>query len=210
VERRNWDTSRGVDQLSELIRDAASPGRVVVRFDSGPDGPRLEWTEIEPWTRTRTVTIADVAGVLASPALDVALCCDLVYVRPKARLRLTSVAEAPPPGVVWALGRAGRAALARGLLGDGDIEPAEAVRLGLAHGVVDDGEPLPVASEGSVAAVTAARDLMRAGTAGDAARTLELATFRWLFASGDPEEGAQAFLEKREARFGTGAQNEGE
>jgi enoyl-CoA hydratase/carnithine racemase len=36
------------------------------------------------------VTVAEVAGELASPALDVALCSDLIYLRPRANLRLAS------------------------------------------------------------------------------------------------------------------------
>jgi enoyl-CoA hydratase/carnithine racemase len=42
---------------------------------------------------------------------------------------------------------------------------------------------------------------MRASARGSAGLALELATFRLLFAAGDPEEGARAFLEKRDPRF---------
>ena len=53
----------------------------------------------------------------------------------------------------------------------------------------------------SVASLTAARDLLRASARGSAGLALELATFRLLFAAGDPEEGARAFLEKRDPKF---------
>jgi enoyl-CoA hydratase/carnithine racemase len=53
----------------------------------------------------------------------------------------------------------------------------------------------------SVASLTAARDLMRASARGSAGLALELASFRLLFAAGDPEEGARAFLEKRDPEF---------
>ena len=43
---------------------------------------------------------------------------------------------------------------------------------------------------------------MRSRADGGAGRALELATFRLLFAAGDPEEGARAFLERRSPRFG--------
>jgi len=205
-----WDAEAGNHRLAGLVAVAASPGRLVVRFDAGPPGPALPWVDLEPWTRTRAVTVADVAGPVASPALEVALCCDVVFIRRSAELRLPDPVAAPAAGVLWALGRAGRPALARGLLGGGAITPDEAVRLGLASAAIGDSDRLPWTADGSIAAVTAARDLMRAGAVGDGARVLELATFRWLFAVGDPEEGAKAFLEKRNARFSGEAQREEE
>ncbi len=197
-----WDAGAGGGRLAALVAAAASPGRLIVRFDAGPPGPSLSWADLEPWTRARAVTVADIAGPVASPALEVALCCDVVIIRRSGELRLPAPFAAPSAGVVWALGRAGRPALARGLLGGGALTPDEAVRLGLASAAIGDEDRLPWAADGSIAAVTAARDLMRARAGGDGARTLELATFRWLFAVGDPEEGARAFLEKRDARFG--------
>lgn len=197
-----WEAGAGSGRLAELVAVAASPGGLVVRFDSGAPGPSLSWADLEPWMRARAVTVADVAGPVASPALEVALCCDVVFIRRSGELRLPEAVTAPSAGVLWALGRAGRPALARGLLRAGAITPDEAVRLGLACEAIGDSDRLPWTADGSIAAVTAARDLMRTGAVGDGARTLELATFRWLFAVGDPEEGATAFLEKREARFG--------
>jgi enoyl-CoA hydratase/carnithine racemase len=78
----------------------------------------------------------------------------------------------------------------------------EAVRLGLAHQLVAADADLPLPDPASTAALTAARDLMRSRADGSAGRALELATFRLLFAAGDPEEGARAFLERRAPRFG--------
>jgi enoyl-CoA hydratase/carnithine racemase len=147
------------------------------------------------------VTVADVAGELSSPALDVALCSDLVYLRPRARLRLAASGGPPSDGVIWALGRAGRAALARGLLELDDLSTIDAVMLGVATGTVQEDEPLPLPELMSVASLTAARDLMRASARGSAGLALELASFRLLFAAGDPEEGARAFLEKRDPKF---------
>ena len=147
------------------------------------------------------MTVAEVAGNLASPALDVALCSDLVYLRPQANLLLAPSGATPSDGVVWALGRAGRAALARGLLEEGDVSAAEAVKLGLAVATVALDQPLPLPSAYSVASLTAARDLMRAAAHGSAGLALELASFRLLFAVGDPREGAHAFLEKRDPDF---------
>jgi enoyl-CoA hydratase/carnithine racemase len=184
-----------------LVAEAREIGYLVVGFPEGGDGEPLPWSAVEPWTRSRAVTVAEVSGELASPALDVALCSDLVYVRPQARLKLAAPVAPPSDGVIWALGRAGRAALARGLLNEEDLPAADAVALGVATAIVEAEEPLPlpdVASEGSF---TVARDLMRAAAHGSAGLALELASFRLLFAAGDPEEGARAFLEKRDPKF---------
>ena len=125
--------------------------------------------------------------------------------RAGASLELPPVDDAPPsPAVVWAIARAGIRAAAVGLLQGGTIGAREARRCGLVHLVVEDAAPLPLPEPVSPAALTAARDLVRARTRGGPAEALELATFRFLFAAGDPEEGARAFLEKREAVFGRG------
>jgi enoyl-CoA hydratase/carnithine racemase len=187
--------------LATLNVEARDIGFVVVEFSGGGDGAPLEWSAIESWTRSRAVTVADISGVLASPALDVALCSDLVYLRSGAVLSLACGGGPPSDGVIWALGRAGRAALARGLLEETELSTAESVALGVATGVVHNNDPLPIPQPMSVASLTAARDLMRAAARGSAGLALELASFRLLFSAGDPEEGARAFLEKRDPRF---------
>lgn len=147
------------------------------------------------------MTVAEITGRLASPALDLALCSDLIFLRPQALLQLSASEVPPSPGVIWALGRAGRRALYRGLMETTDIEAAEAVELGLVNRVVAKGDPLPLPEAASLPALTTARDLMRAGAFGASGLALELASFRLLFASGDPNEGARAFLEKRKPKF---------
>jgi enoyl-CoA hydratase/carnithine racemase len=82
-----------------------------------------------------------------------------------------------------------------------DLNPTEAVVLGLATAEVAEDCPLPIPDDASVASLTAARDLMRASARGSSGLALELASFRLLFAAGDPEEGARAFLEKRDPKF---------
>jgi enoyl-CoA hydratase/carnithine racemase len=197
-----WNHDREVEeQLRGLRPEIHDIGYLVVTFPEGGDGEALPWSAVEPWTRSRAVTVADVSGSLASPALDVALCSDLVYLRPWAELRLASDGGPPSDGVIWALGRAGRAALARGLLEVGELSATDAVALGVGTGVVPADEALPIPESRSVASLTAARDLMRAGARGSAGLALELASFRLLFAAGDPEEGARAFLEKRDPDF---------
>jgi enoyl-CoA hydratase/carnithine racemase len=188
-------------QVAALVATTREIGYFVVDFPEGGGGASLRWSALEQWTRSRAVTVADVAGELSSPALDVALCSDLVYLRPQASLRLAASTGPPSDGVIWALGRAGRAALARGLLEGDDLSAVDGVKLGVATGVVLADEPLPLPNPISVAALTTARDLMRASARGSAGLALELASFRLLFAAGDPEEGARAFLEKRDPKF---------
>jgi len=65
--------------------------------------------------------------------------------------------------------------------------------------VLDDLE-LPVVSDAaSVIALSTARDLMRSSVG--ARSEIELASFRLLFASGDPGEGARAFFDRRSPDF---------
>jgi enoyl-CoA hydratase/carnithine racemase len=188
-------------QLRELCRRAGSPGLLVVEFAGSLPGEPLPWIDLDPWTRSRAVTVADVRGLLSPPALDVALSCDLVFLRTGAQVLLPGPAEAPSSGEVWALARAGHAALAGGMLTGGAVSCDQAVRLGLAHADVADGQPLPLPDKCSLAALTTARDLIRSRATGGAGLALELASFRLLFASGDPREGARAFLERRKPAF---------
>jgi hypothetical protein len=188
-------------QIRALCSAALTQGLLSVRFEAGSDGRQIAWSDIEALTRSRAVTVADVAADLESPDLDLALCCDLVYLRTGVSLLLPEIDRPPSPGLAWALSRAGRSALTAGLLSGGPLDGEKALRLGLAQGIVAPGDRLPLPGRLSIAALTAARDLMRARARGAAGRALELATFRLLFASGDPIEGAQAFLDRREPDF---------
>lgn len=202
MRRTSWHHGRSaVEQLEALVGQAREPGFLRVDFESGGGGGALCWTYLEPWTRSRAVTVAVIDGTLASPGLEVALCSDLVYVAPCAVLELAAGAGPPAAGVVWALGRAGRAALARGLLDSSSLTADEAVALGLAQATVAADGDLPLPAGFSPAAVTTARDLMRATPSTGPGLALELASFRLLFAAGDPNEGGRAFLEKREPEF---------
>ena len=202
VETVQWHN--GVDpvrQLRAIVDLAAEPGLIVIRFSGGPPSASVTWNDIEPLTRGRAVTVSLIEGDLDSPGLDIALVCDLVLMDHGATIALGKLDQPQSPGTLWALARAGRAALARGLLDDGRVAPEEAVRLGLAHEVVDTTTEPPLPNPSSLTALTAARDLLRSRASGEAGRALELATFRLLFASGDPEEGARAFLERRAPDF---------
>jgi enoyl-CoA hydratase/carnithine racemase len=197
-----WDPGRDpTEQLAELSEAVAEPGFLVIRFAEVPAGEPLPWPALEPWTSSRAVTVADVAADLEAPALELALCSDLVYLRDGVQLGFPDGDRRPSAGLVWAWGRAGRAALNRCLLRGGAMAASEAVELGLAAAVIAADAHLPLPVPHSPAAVTIARDLLRATSAEGRGSALELAAFRLLFAIGDPEEGARAFLDGREPHF---------
>jgi len=186
-----------VVQLETWCKLAKDPGVLHVRFGASGEGEGLAWKAIELWTRTRAVTVAEVGSDLSAPGLDVALCSDLVYLHRGVEL-LMGPGE-PTAGLLWALGRAGRAALARGLLDGTPVAGDEAVRLGLAQRVLQTGDSPMVSQGASLVALTTARDLMRSSVSARSA--LEMAAFKLLFASGDPGEGARAFFERRAPEF---------
>ena len=197
-----WDSTTDVSsQLGALCALARRPAVVVVKFPGAATGTAPAWAELEAWTRSRAVTVADVTGPIASPELDIALCSDLVYLRTCAALVMPPAHDPLTAGLLWSLGRAGRAAVAHCLLDSRTLAPDEAVRLGLAHAVAAADVSLPLPRPHSLAALVAVRDLARARASGRGALQLELANFRFLFATGDPEEGARAFLEGRNPRF---------
>ncbi len=198
--RHLWNGSSPVRELTELREQLERPGVLVVSFR--PDGDEndscaLEWGVLESLTRSRVVSVADMKGTVRGADRDVALCCDLVYLRSGAVVRLPEVDQPPTPGLVWALSRAGGAALWRGLTGDSVLTADEAVAVGLATAVVGHGESLPLPKKASLASLIATRDLLRCRLGRGPGCALELATFRLMFAVGDPGEGAAAFLEGR-------------
>jgi enoyl-CoA hydratase/carnithine racemase len=202
VRRIEWNHATEIsEQLNNISAEIDSIGYLTVAYPEGGSGEPLPWPLVAWWITSRAVTVADVSGDLSSPALDLALCSDLVYLRPRSNLVWAVDGGAPSDGVTWALGRAGRAALTKGLLEADRFSARDAVDLGLANAIVEDDEPLPLPDLTSTGSLTAARDLMRASARGSAGLALELATFRLLFAAGDPEEGARAFLEKRDPKF---------
>lgn len=199
---RKWDCDLDPDrQLHDLVQETREIGVLVTEFGEGGGGKGVNWRLLEDWVRSRAVTVADVSGVIAAPGLEVALCSDLVYLRSDSVLQLSVSAAPPNSGVLWALARCGRRALARGLLDRADVTATEALSIGLAEAILDPGHPLPLPSRASMHALISARDLVRSSATGGAGLALELATFRLLFAAGDPAEGARAFLEKREPEF---------
>ena len=65
----HWTLDRpAADQLRELAVAARSPGILVVGFQDVPAGGVVSWTDLEPWTRSRAVTVADIAGGIGGAA----------------------------------------------------------------------------------------------------------------------------------------------
>ena len=190
-------------ELAGLERRLAQATVMTIEFDrDGGAGKELAWSELERIITSRAVTVAVVSSTVDGADRDVALCCDLVYLRPEAQIVLPAGSVVPSAGLVWALGRAGARAMWRGLTADGQLSAHEVVELGLASGVVARGESLPLPEAGSLSGLMAIRDLLRSRSASRAGLALESATFRLLFAIGDPIEGASAFLEGRSPEFG--------
>ena len=190
-------------QLAEFELVIKDTGFFVVEFSTGTEDSPAHWRRLESWRRSRAVTIADIRCSLGGGALDVALNSDIVYMREDSSLELPDLDAIPSPNLIWAAGRAGRPALRRLLLGhkDGEtqLKPCEALSLNLIAAIVPANSDLPLPDLYSIPALTAARDLMRASGSGGGA--LEMATFRLLFANRDPNEGARAFIEKRDPDF---------
>ncbi len=93
-----WNTEdNAADQLADVLCETREIGVVIVEFEGQTTGRSLTWEEIQPWTRTRAVTVADVTGDLAGPGLDVALCCDLIYLRAGRRSSSPEPARRQPP-----------------------------------------------------------------------------------------------------------------
>ncbi len=201
----SWDGSAGPEGvLAELLARTTQPGVVVLRIEGGGAGPPLPGAAVRRLRESRAVTVADLSGAVGGGALELAAACDLLYARRGAVLDTGGAGEVPPPAVVEAFRSAGLPALRRLLLEPGPVTAAEAVELGVAAALLAADEPLPLPAGASLAALTAARDLMRASATGPPALALESAAFRLLFAGGQPQEGGRAFLEGRDPDFDAG------
>ncbi len=198
----DWsDVAGRSDGPQRLATQAETPGVLVLRFSDGGDAPPHEARFLERFRSSRAVTVADLGGAVSGGALELVLSCDLLYCRPGALLDGGPASDVPPFAAVNASRHAGLPALRRLLLDPSPIGAEEAVSLGLAADLLQNGDPLPIPADGSLAALTTARDLMRAGGGESGRLALEHAAFRLLFAAGAPQEGGRAFLERRDPDF---------
>lgn len=147
-----------------------------------------------------------LGAALRGPAAALFLACDRVLWLPRASLRL----DAGTLGETVLLSlRLGPAAANRVWFSGGRLTRREALRSGwaeahagpLAHAAA---EARRRVEELSPAALRLLRPLLlrEHGLARGPAQALERASFALLFDTGEPAEGAQAFLEKRKPRFG--------
>jgi len=159
-------------------------------------------------------TIAAIEGDALGGGLELALCCDLRVASSRARLGMPEVrlAVIPGSGGTQQLPRVVGPARAKELILTGRILTAdEAERIGLVNRVVPAGEARAaadaMADEIAARGPLAVREAKRLIDAAldldiDAGLAAELSASERVFASEDMLEGAKAFFEKREPRYG--------
>ena len=158
-------------------------------------------------------TIAAIQADALGGGLELALCCDLRVADERSKLGLPEVrlGVMPGSGGTQRLPRVVGLAKAKELILMGEIISAsEAARIGLVNRVVPPGRALEtamsmaetIAERGPIAVREAKQALDMAGDMTlDEGLAEELAASERIFSSEDMVEGAQAFFEKRAARF---------
>jgi enoyl-CoA hydratase/carnithine racemase len=157
----------------------------------------LAVADLDDITSRRDMTVAFATGQLRGRPLAAALHCDWLAIEEGASIVIDS-----PEAWSGAIGRIGRRAYRLHLLGRATLGAEEAVREGLADALVPSGaDPVQwfvdwVGGRSTLALDTAAA-LIR-GRGGD---VTERFAFARLFATGEPQEGLAAFLEKRRPKW---------
>jgi enoyl-CoA hydratase len=162
----------------------------------------------------RIPTIAAVNGFALGGGCELALSCDWICASEKARFGQPEVALGLIPGFGGTsrlVRRVGIAWAKELVLGGENIKADEALRIGLANRVFAPDELLPKVIESAEAAaakgplaVALAKNVLQQGQDADlrTAHALEQNAFGLAFATEDRIEGMDAFLEKRDPRFG--------
>jgi enoyl-CoA hydratase/carnithine racemase len=154
---------------------------------------QLDAAGLETIASHREMTVCFVAGDLRGRAAAIALHCDWIAIEDGATITIDS-----PAAWSGVIGRIGARAYRLHLLGCATLNAADAVREGLADALVPaGGDPVEWLAGWiggrSTQALDAAAALIR-GRGGDVTERFEFAR---LFATGQPQEGLAAFLEKR-------------
>jgi enoyl-CoA hydratase/carnithine racemase len=153
----------------------------------------LEAADLETIASHREMTVCFVAGDLRGRAVAAILHCDWLAIEDGATITIDS-----PAAWSGAIGRIGARAYRLHLLGHATLDARDAVKEGLADVLVPAGADPVEWFAGwiggrSTRALDAAAALIR-GRGGDVTERFEFAR---LFATGQPQEGLAAFLEKR-------------
>jgi|WetSurMetagenome_2_1015567.scaffolds.fasta_scaffold54765_2 enoyl-CoA hydratase len=161
----------------------------------------------------RKPVIAAVNGYALGGGLELALACDFIYAAEKARFGLTEVTLGVLPGFggTQNLTRLIGPALARELIFTGRVLNArDALDWGIVNAVFPDAKllertmetALKIAANGSLAVASSRQAVNRGlGRLKADGFMLENELFAGLFSTEDRQEGLQAFLEKRPAKF---------
>lgn len=170
----------------------------------------LERIASAPW-----VSLAAIDGFALGGGLELAAACTLRVVSRRARLGVPEVKLGLLPGAggTQRLPRLiGRSAALDLLLSGRSVEADEAVRIGLADRVVEPGEALGEARRWADELAAGPREayaaILRCVDAAadlplDQGLAVEARAVSKLFTGADAREGIRAFLERRQARFGT-------
>ena len=154
---------------------------------------QLEAADVEAIVSRREMTVGFAASEIRGRAAAAALHSDWLAIEDGSTITIDS-----PAAWSGAIGRIGARAYRLHLLGRATLDASEAVREGLADALVPaGGDPVEWLAGWiggrSTQALDAAAALIR-GRGGD---VTELFEFARLFATGQPQEGLAAFLEKR-------------
>jgi enoyl-CoA hydratase len=172
----------------------------------------LTSTVICEWAGLDRPVVAGVTGHAVGGGLEIALACDLIVADPRARLGVPEVGLGliPGAGATQRLPRRVGLGVARRLLLTGELITAPAaLDLGLVDVVAAEGAALPEAIELAQRLATQPALAIRAAKQALAAASLPLADglaeerrlFLGVSCTADAQEGASAFLAKREPEF---------
>ncbi|MDB5038913.1 MAG: Enoyl-CoA hydratase [Bacteriovoracaceae bacterium] len=159
------------------------------------------------------ITIAAVNGFALGGGLELAISCDLIYASENAKLALPETNLGIIPGFGGTVRLSQKIGMHRAMemiLQGRTITAIEAKAIGLVLDVLPQADLLPKVKElaqklskKGLMSMLAARRLVRANASVEMEKAflLERETFATLFATGEPQEGMKAFMEKREAKF---------
>lgn len=157
----------------------------------------LQSTDVAAIISRREMTVAFATGQIRANSLAAALHCDWFAIEEGSAIVIDS-----PRAWSGAIGRIGARAYRLHLLGRSTLNAEEAVREGLADALVPvGGDPVEWFTEWTGGRSTLALDTAAALIRGRGGDVTERFEFARLFATGEPQEGVGAFLEKRRPKW---------